>query len=105
MLLEFVDKAPDETGASSTLPNLVFSEFVKFLDLMLTRQENSRYWFNRLYKMVLSRELECPNVAPILINDMANIFDRSHFSWTSTGAVSYTHLDVYKRQPIYRSNF
>ncbi|KOG98089.1 guanine nucleotide exchange factor DCK1 DI49_3919 [Saccharomyces eubayanus] len=85
MLLEFVDRACDKRGVPSSLPNVVFSEFVKFLDLMLTHQESSRYWFNRLYKMVLSRELECPNVAPILIKHMTNIFDRSHSTWTRTG--------------------
>lgn len=33
----------------------------------------------------MSKELECPNVAPILIKHMTTIFDRSHSSWTRTG--------------------
>ena len=85
LLLESVNEATDKKGPSSSLPNIVFSEFVKFLNLMLTHQENSRYWFNRLYKKVMSKELECPNVAPILIKHMTTIFDRSHSSWTRTG--------------------
>ncbi|CAI4035316.1 hypothetical protein SMKI_12G4670 [Saccharomyces mikatae IFO 1815] len=85
LLLEFVNEAADKKDLSSSFPNIVFSEFVKFLNLMLTHQENARYWFNRLYKKVLSRELECPNVAPILIKHMTMIFDKSHSSWTRTG--------------------
>ncbi|AJV47356.1 hypothetical protein H833_YJM1573L05252 [Saccharomyces cerevisiae YJM1573] len=95
LLLESVNEATDKKGLSSSLPNIVFSEFVKFLNLMLTHQENSRYWFNRLYKKVMSKELECPNVAPILIKHMTMIFDRSHSSWTRTGtAVCRTILYI-----------
>ncbi|CAI4047115.1 guanine nucleotide exchange factor DCK1 SKDI_12G4460 [Saccharomyces kudriavzevii IFO 1802] len=84
-LLEFVNEAIDKKGLSSSLPNILFSEFVKFLNLMLTQRENARYWFNRLYKKVLSRELECPNVASILIKHVTIVFDKSHSSWTRTG--------------------